>query len=31
MKDLKVTKNVKEIKFGGIWEKLEGKKYFQRQ
>ena len=26
VKDLKVTKNVKEIKFGGVWGELESKK-----
>ena len=25
-KDLRVTKNVKEIKFGGVWGELESKK-----
>ena len=26
VKDLRVTKNVKEIKFGGVWGELESKK-----
>ena len=28
MKGLRVTKNVKEIKFEGVWGKLESKKRF---
>ena len=31
MKDLRVTKIVKEIKFEGVWGDLESKKCFQRQ
>ena len=31
MKDLRVTKVMKEIKFEGIWGKLKAKKGFQRQ
>ena len=31
MKGLTVTKNVKEIKFEGVWGELESKKGFQRQ
>ena len=31
MKDLRVTKIIKEIKFEGVWSKLEAKKCFQRQ
>ena len=31
VKGLRVTKNVKEIKFEGVWEKLESKAGFQRQ
>ena len=31
MKDLTVTKVVKEIKFEGVWAGLEAKKCFQRQ
>ena len=31
MKDLRVTKIVKEIKFERVWGELEVKKYFQRQ
>ena len=30
LKGLRVTKNVKEIKFEGIWGNLESKKGFQR-
>ena len=28
MKDLRVTKNVKEIKFEGVWRDLDSKKLF---
>ena len=31
MKDLKVVKIVKGIKFEGVWGELEAKKYFQRK
>ena len=31
MKDLRVTKNVKEIKFELAWGELESKETFQRQ
>ena len=31
MKALRVTKNVKEIMFEGVWGELESKKCFQRQ
>ena len=31
MKCLQVTKIVKEIKSGGVWDKLEAKECFQRQ
>ena len=31
VKSLRVTKIVKEIKFEGVWGKLEAKDYFQRQ
>ena len=31
MKDLRVTKIVKEINFEGVWNELESKKCFQRQ
>ena len=31
MKCLQVTKIVKEIKSGGVWDKLEAKQCFQRQ
>ena len=31
MKGLKVTKIFKEIRFDGVWGKLEAKKCFQRQ
>ena len=31
VKGLRVTKNVREIKFEGVWGKLESKKSFQRQ
>ena len=31
MKDLRVTKIIKEIKFKGVWGKLESKEDFQRQ
>ena len=30
-KSLRVTKNVKEIKFEGVWDELESKNGFQRQ
>ena len=31
MKGLQVTKIVKEIKFAGVWDKIESKTGFQRQ
>ena len=31
MKDLRVTKIAKEIKFEGVWGELEANKYFLRQ
>ena len=31
VKDLRVTKIVKEIKFEGVWSELESKKGFQKQ
>ena len=31
MNGLRVSKILKEIKFYGVWDELEAKKYFQRQ
>ena len=31
MKDLRLTRMVKKIKFEGVWDELEAKEYFQRQ